>query len=136
MLAPDFTAPLYGGGTFTLSQDGLGKVTVINFWATWCTPCVAELPHFDQLAQNYGDQIQVLAIHSELITDDVDAYLAGFDYSIPFAQDPGGLIESFGGSTMLPQTVVLDENGVIVYNQVGSVTYEVLESLVAPLLED
>ncbi len=136
MLAPDFTASLYGGGEFTLSRDGLGKVTVLNFWATWCTPCVAELPHFDELARAYGDQIQVLAIHSELITDDVDAYLAGFDYIIPFAQDPGGIITSFGGSTMLPQTVVLDENGVIVYNQVGSVTYEVLESLVAPLLND
>ena len=133
MIGPDFSAPLYGGGTFNLA-DTRGKVTVINFWATWCTPCCAELPHFDKLYQNYGDDIAIIALHSDLVTDDVDAYLAGFDYTIPFALDDSGVIAAYGGSVMLPQTIVLDKNGVITYNQVGSVTYELLESLVVPLI--
>ena len=133
MRAPDFTVPLYGGGTFTLAEH-LGQVTVINFWATWCTPCVNELPYFNALCQNYGDQIALTALHSDLVTDDVDAYLSRYDYVIPFALDDSGVIASFGGSTMLPQTVILDQSGVIVYNQVGSVTYELLDSLVSPLL--
>ena len=49
--------------------------------------------------------------------------------------DDSGIVTSYGGSTMLPQTIVLDQNGVIIYNTVGSVTYELLESLVKPLLE-
>lgn len=134
-LGPDFSIPLYGGGTFTLSETR-GTVTVINFWATWCTPCVAELPHFDQLCRTYGDSVEVIAVHSDLVTDDVDAYLANYDYAIRFAQDDSGVVALYGGSTMLPQTIILDRDGVIVYNTVGSVTYELLESLVAPLIAE
>lgn len=130
MRAPDFTVPVYGGDSaFTLSEHR-GKVVVVNFWATWCTPCCNELPHFDALYQKYGDAVAVVAIHSDLVTDDVEAYLAKFDYRIPFALDEtGGVIKSFGGSTMLPQTIVIDANGVITYNAVGSLTYEKLEAL-------
>ena len=130
---PVFTAPLYGGGTFDLA-DTRGKVTVINFWATWCTPCVNELPHFEKLAQTYPDDVAVIAVHSDLVTDDVDGYLANFDYTIPFALDDSGVVAAYGGSTMLPQTIVLDRGGVVAYNKVGSVTYEVLEDLVKPLI--
>ena len=133
MLGPDFSAPLYGGGTFRLA-DTRGQVTVINFWATWCAPCCAELPYFERLCQTYGGDVAVIAIHSDLVTDDVDAYLARYDYTMPFALDDAGVIAAYGGSVMLPQTVVLDRNGVVVYNQVGSVTYELLESLIVPLL--
>ncbi len=135
MRAPDFTVPVYGGGEFTLSEHR-GKVVVVNFWATWCTPCIHELPYFDQLHQRYGEDVAVIAMHSNLITDDVEAYLSGFDYQLPFALDESGsVIASFGGSTMLPQTIVIDRSGAIAYNQVGSLTYEALEALVAPLLE-
>ena len=136
MRCPDFTVPLYGeqGGSFALSAHR-GKVTVINFWATWCAPCVAELPHFERLQREYGDRVSVVAIHSNLITEDVQAFLDAHGWQLPFAQDPdGGVIAALGGSTMLPMTVILDAQGVIVYNKVGSVTYEQLESLIAPLL--
>ncbi len=136
MRAPDFTAPLYGaaGGDFVLA-DLRGKVVVINFWATWCTPCCAELPHFQQLHENYPEDVAIIALHSNLVTDDVQAYLDKQGYTLPFALDPtGAIIKSLGGSTMLPMTVVLDRTGKITYNAVGSVTYEKLESLVLPLI--
>ncbi len=137
MKCPDFTVPLYGdGGDFTLSAQK-GKVTVINFWATWCTPCVAELPYFAQLYAEYGDQIAIVAIHSSLVTDDVEEFLAGEALDLPFALDASGdVIKSLGGSTQLPMTVIVDADGKIVYNKVGSVTYEKLEALVKPLLEE
>ena len=132
---PDFTLTCTDGSAFRL-YDQRGRVTVLNLWATWCTPCVNELPHFDRLQQAYPDGVSVLAIHSDLITDDVDAYLAGFDYTIPFAVDESGeVISSVGGSTMLPQTVILDPYGRVTYNQVGSVTYEALEELVLAAME-
>ena len=95
----------------------------------------AELPHFERLQREYGDRVSVVAIHSNLITEDVQAFLDAHGWQLPFAQDPdGGVIAALGGSTMLPMTVILDAQGVIVYNKVGSVTYEQLESLIAPLL--
>lgn len=134
MRCPDFTVPLYGaaGGSFA---PYTGKATIINFWATWCTPCVGELPYFQQVYDTYGDKVALVAIHSNLVTDDVDAFLARLDYTFPFALDETGeVIAALGGSTMLPMTVVLDADGTIIYNKVGSVTYEQLDSLLAPLL--
>lgn len=130
MRAPDFTVPVYGQDVpFTLSEH-LGKTVIVNFWATWCTPCCQELPHFDEVYRKYGDSVAVVAIHSDLVTDDVEGYLSKFDYQMPFALDEKGtVIRSFGGSTMLPQTVIIDPHGVITYNATGSVTLEKLESL-------
>lgn len=130
MLCPDFTVPMYGGKPFVLG-DTRGKITIINFWATWCTPCCSELPYFQKLQDNYADDVEIIAIHSSLVTDDVQAYLNQMGYTIPFGLDEtGDVIASLGGSTMLPMTVILDRQGVIVYNQVGSVTYEFLEAKV------
>ena len=132
---PDFTLTQLDGADFTLSEHR-GQVVVINLWATWCTPCVNELPHFDRLQRAYPEDVAVLAIHSDLITDDPAAYLSAFDYGIDFAVDESGaVIASVGGSTMLPQTVVLDRRGEVTYNQVGSVTYEALEELVQAAID-
>ncbi len=136
MRAPDFAAPLYGPehGDFVLSQQQ-GKIVVINFWATWCTPCCTELPYFQQLHENYAEDVVIIALHSNLVTDDVQAYLDKQGYTFPFALDTSGdIIKTLGGSTMLPMTVVVDRDGKITYNAVGSVTYEKLISLIAPLL--
>ena len=133
MRAPDFTAEVYGENpsTFTLSEHR-GKTVIVNFWATWCTPCCNELPHFDELYRKYEEDIVVIALHSHMVTDNVEEYLCQYDYQMPFGLDASGeIITSFNGSTMLPQTVVIDANGIITYNATGSVTYEMLEKLVS-----
>ena len=133
MRAADFTAELYGesSSTFRLSEHR-GKTVILNFWATWCTPCCNELPHFDELYRKYSDDVMVIALHSHMVTDNVENYLSQYDYQMPFGLDASGeIITSFNGSTMLPQTVVIDANGIITYNAVGSVTYEMLEKLVS-----
>ena len=130
MYAPGFSAPRYGEDTPFVLAEHRGKKVILNFWATWCTPCCAELPYFDEIHCKYGDRVSVVAIHSDLVTDDVAAYLASFDYKMPFAFDETGeIIKAYGGSTMLPQTVIIDESGVIIYNAVGSLTLEKLEAL-------
>jgi hypothetical protein len=84
------------------------------------------------LYRKFGEEVEVIALHSNMVTDDVEGYLSQFDYQMPFALDESGeIIASFNGSTMLPQTVVIDAAGIITYNAVGSVTYEMLEKLVS-----
>ena len=130
MQAPDFTVPIFGGEEFTLSHHR-GKTVVVNFWATWCGPCVKELPYFDTLSRTYPEDIVVIAIHSELVTDNVEAFLANYDYSLPFALDEAGeAAKSLGVSTMLPHTVVISPSGIITYNAAGSLTYEDLTALI------
>lgn len=130
MQAPDFSVPVYGADQPFVLSEHIGKKVVINFWATWCTPCCKELPYFDEIFTKYGENVSVIAIHSDLVTDDVEGYLAGYSYKMPFALDAAGeVITTFGGSTMLPHTVIVDEQGLITYNAVGSLTLEKLEAL-------
>jgi len=133
--APAFTVPCYDGTVYD-SNAALGKVQIINFWATWCGPCVKELPYFDEINRSFAQDVRTVVIHSSLVTEDVAAYVDQLSYELDFALDEtGGVIASFGGSTMLPHTVIIDQRGVIVYNQVGSMTCEELEKIVLSCLE-
>ena len=126
---PDFTVQCVDGSSFSLSEQR-GKVVVINLWATWCTPCVRELPHFDRLLRERPEEVAVLALHCPPVTTDVAAYLEDYDYAMPFAVDgDGSLGELLNASTVLPQTIILDADGVVTYNREGSLSYEELVSL-------
>ncbi len=112
-----------------------GKVTVINFWGTWCHYCLVELPYFDSIASEYGDEISMIAIH----TDDyfhstaVDFVKENYNSSqITFAKDTnetGGLDVYYtmcGGYGSYPYTVIIDENGIITYKVVGAISESTL----------
>ena len=129
MQLEDFTITCLDDTSFHLA-DYRGKVVFLNLWATYCTPCVQELPYFSILYQEHSDDIGMLAVHASLMTDDPAEYAADKNWSMPIAIDTEDRIWSIvGGSSTLPQTIVLDRGGVIVYNQVGSVTLEMLEVL-------
>ena len=127
---PDFTVSCLDGSSFALSGQR-GKVVVINLWATWCTPCVKELPNFDRLSRERGEDVAVLALHSPPVTADVAEYLSAFSYTMPFAVDETGeLAALLGASTVLPQTLILNGEGLVTYNRVGALSYEELCALV------
>jgi thiol-disulfide isomerase/thioredoxin len=121
-------------GTQFHLADSRGKVVFINLWATYCGPCVQELPYFNELAAAHSGDAEILAVHNSMSKDDIPAYLAdrGWD-KIHFALDTGDKLvwNIVGGSAAMPQTIVLDRDGKVIYNQVGSVTPELLESLYA-----
>ena len=128
---PDFTVECLDGSTFS-PREQRGKVVVINLWATWCGPCVQELPNFDRLQREHLTDAAVLAVHAQPVTTDVQAYLSGYSYEIPFAVDEDGSLGALlNASTALPQTIILDPNGVVTYNQPGALSYETLLDLVA-----
>lgn len=128
---PDFEITCTDGSVFRLSEQR-GRIVVINLWATWCGPCVQELPHFDAFYAAHQEDAAVIAVHSPFVTDDVGAFLSDKGYTMPFAVDSEEqniVWPVVGGNTTLPQTIILDRNGIVVYNQRGSVTPELLESL-------
>lgn len=123
----------------TIDPTSTGKVTIINFWGTWCTPCVKELPYFDQIATNYADDVTVIAIHTDMIADTAPPYLASYypESNIIFAKDEPNTetgidvyYSSLGGRDTYPYTVIIDENGVIVEIFFDAVHYEDLEEVV------
>lgn len=127
----DFTLTCYDGSSFHLA-DQRGKVTFINFWATFCTPCKQELPFFNELYQEHEGSIAMLIVHPSLVIDDPEEYLADKGYAMPFATDTDDdtVLGIIGGTGTYPQTVVLNRRGEVVFNKTGSVTPELLAALV------
>lgn len=112
-----------------------GKITIMNFWGTWCTPCVAELPYFDQIATEYPEDVTVIAIHSALARETAPEYIGKYypDSAMLFSWDSGATGDYYamlGGRGTYPYTLVLDENGIIVKVFFSSVTYEDLKTTV------
>ena len=131
----DFTTPTFDGGEFRLS-DYRGRIVIINLWATYCTPCVQELPEFEALLREHEDELAMLAVHSsmtgEVEPQDFVKSKGWGDWKLPFAlddEDEDTLFTIVNGGSTLPQTIVLNRCGEVIYNRVGSVTPEMLESL-------
>lgn len=126
----DFTITCIDGSTFDLKQER-GKVVFINLWATYCGPCVEELPHFSDLLKKHEGDIEILAVHANLTTEDVPKYLSDKGWGMKFAIDDENerIFGIVNGSMALPQTIVLNRKGEVVYNQVHSMTAEMLEQL-------
>lgn len=157
---PEFTVDTYKieNGKFTLGGEPFnpteqkGKVLVINFWATWCGPCKAELPHFNQLQEAYPDDVVVITLNGEARTAEnlakwlnegasndttpVDNKWNG--YSIIFGkyetakQDVYAMLGFSSGA--LPVTMIVDKRGAIAFKTDGSMEYEDLVREVQPLL--
>lgn len=124
-ILPDFTAVCTDGTVFSLAENR-GRTVVVNLWATWCGPCVEELPDFDRLAREHPE-IAVLALHSDLVTEDVAAWCAPFGFAMPVAvAENGALPELLGGGTVLPRTVIVSPDGVVLYNAPGAADFESL----------
>jgi hypothetical protein len=92
---------------------------------------VHELPYFNDLYKEHGDDIAMLAVHSSIVTDDPAEFLKDKGWEIPFVVDTDDdqLWKIVNGSSTLPQTIVLDKDVIVVYNQKESVTPEMLEAL-------
>jgi thiol-disulfide isomerase/thioredoxin/NAD-dependent dihydropyrimidine dehydrogenase PreA subunit len=114
----------------TIDPTKTGKVTIINFWGTWCGPCKAELPDFDRIATDYADDVKIIAYHSDYAKNSALDYVQeNFpDSNMIFATDEGDAYYTMlGGEGSYPMTWVLDENGVIIAQYVGMVHYDTLK---------
>ena len=120
-------------------SDFYGKPIIINFWATWCGPCQAELPYFNQAYANYGDQIQFLMIDlvdgSYETEESASAFVDSMGYGFPLYFDVYGEGSRAYSVEYIPMTVVINANGRIVATHVGSMSEAELQDLVDQVLD-
>lgn len=138
-VAPPFEATTLDGARTLGTATVGGKVTLVNFWATWCAPCKAEMPAIDEYYKRHkGDGLEVIAISMDATKDLNKVKAFAQQYSFPIAHKDSAHIKGFGRIWRLPSTFIIDRRGVLVKNgHEGDpeVTLELLETVVSPLLK-
>ncbi len=133
--APAWELPSIDGKTVHLS-DFKGKVVILDFWATWCPPCRAEIPDFIALQKQYGDK--GLAIIGASVDQGGVATVKAFakknnvNYTVVMADEE--VAKAYGDIQAIPTTFVIDRQGRIVKQHVGLTSKEEFEKEIKPLL--
>jgi cytochrome c biogenesis protein CcmG, thiol:disulfide interchange protein DsbE len=112
--APDFSITTDSGRTVTPANFG-GKLLVLNFWATWCPPCIEELPSLNEFQQRYANAgVVVLGISVDTDEKAYRNFLARVHVSFLTARDPDKKINAEYGTLRFPETYIIDSSGKVV----------------------
>lgn len=131
---PDFELEALDGTTINLGAQ-LGKVLVLNFFASWCDPCQREAPALEQAWREYKARgVQFYGIAYKDAAPKAQAFLDQFDVSYPSGADPRSEIARSYGVTGVPETFVIDQQGRLVHRFVGEITADELTEKLDPLL--
>ncbi len=122
--APDFTVPGLSGEPIRL-RDFRRRVVVLNFWATWCPPCIEETPSLKKFADQMRDlDVVVLGVSVDEDADALKEFVAKFQLSFPLARDPDQAVASRYGTYKFPETFLVDQNGRIAEKFIGAVNWQ------------
>ncbi len=123
-------------GNIVKNTDFLGKVVILDFWATWCGPCRMEIPHFIELQKKYKDQgLEIVGLSlDDGGAKDVKPFADehGINYTMLIAN--GETAKAYGGISGIPTTFVVDKSGKIVNRFLGYTDPSVFETTIQPLL--
>ena len=109
--APDIQLDFLEGGKFNLSKYR-GRVVVLDFWATWCGPCLQTMPIVDSVVEEYADQgIELIAVNLEEQPSQIKSMLERHKLAMKVALDRNGVVAARYAVTAIPQTVVIDREG-------------------------
>jgi len=111
-----------------------GQTVVLNFWASWCPPCKAEMPDFQRFYENHGEEISIIAVnmtHTEASAYDGQAYMAEMGYTFPILLDTDGQISQAFEIKSIPTTLILDAEGKLLMRREETLSYNFLESLLS-----
>ena len=118
--APDFKLPMLEGDDFSLSK-AKGKVVVLDFWATWCGPCVKSLPALiETMAEFPPEEVQFIAVNQGETKDQVKKFLTTRGWQMPVGFDEDQKIAKKFGVEGIPHTVVIDREGNIAFAKTGA----------------
>lgn len=127
----DFTVEALKGGAGSLSQ-AKGKLVLLNFWATWCPPCRAEMPSIQNLWNKRKDKnFTIIAVSVGEQKDTVAKFIADNKYSYPIYLDPSSQLGSAFNASSIPTTYIIDKTGKVIAGTQGSREYDSAEVLAA-----
>ena len=134
--APNFSLKTYDGKIVELAKLK-GTVVVVNFWATWCPPCRAEIPDFIKVYDTYkskGLEIVGIALDEDGWSK-VKPFLEKNKINYPIVLGNAEVVQQYGGIEGIPTTFIVDKKGNIVDHQVGTLTKGILEQKIKSLLK-
>jgi thiol-disulfide isomerase/thioredoxin len=122
-------------GKLVKSSDFEGKVVILDFWATWCPPCKAEIPGFIELQKQYGEKGLVVVGVSldEQGPAVVKSFITQFGMNYPVVMGDAKIVQDFGGIRAIPTTFIIDRSGKIVARHIGFAPKETFEKKIIPL---
>lgn len=133
-LAPAFTVKTLGGKTFSLASK-MGTPVVVNFWASWCTPCAIEAPALEKIyRQHKGMGVEFIAIAVEDTKKDARKFVNRYGLTLPVGLDENGDVMAAYRANIIPQTYVIGADGYVAYVRKGIVDEETLVKEIAKLL--
>jgi cytochrome c biogenesis protein CcmG/thiol:disulfide interchange protein DsbE len=121
--APDFTITAENGKPVSLTNFG-GKVLVLNFWATWCPPCVEEMPSLNKFAADFkGKGVVVLGVSVDKDAVAYKNFIKNLDPAFLTARDPEMKINLEYGTVQYPETYIIDSHGKVVNKIISSANW-------------
>ncbi|NMH68913.1 redoxin domain-containing protein [Bacillus sp. RO3] len=132
--APDFELTTLEGETIKLS-DYQGKKVILNFWATWCPPCKAEMPHMESYYEDYAEEenVEILAVNLTSMDDGkkaVQQFVDGYELTFPIPMDEEGKVGDEYRVFTIPTTYMIDTGGIIQHKIVGPMNEEMMSKMV------
>jgi peroxiredoxin len=129
--APDFELKTLTGETVKLS-DLQGKKVMINFWATWCPPCKAEMPAMEQYSKEAGDDVVILAVNIDPHLD-VKAFVDKNGITFPIPLDEEDKVNEMYQILSIPTTYFIDSKGLIGNKYIGAMNHETMKQFMSEL---
>lgn len=130
--APDFALSVPEGGTIRLSAQQ-GRWVFVNFWATWCAPCRAEMPLLQDLAdgkvsaaETLPGGVSVIAVNRDETADVIRPFMSELQLTLPIAIDVGGKVSNRYGVIQMPMTFIVDPQGIVRERIIGALTPDLL----------
>jgi len=126
-----FTLESLVGSQVTVGQPG--KITVINFWATWCPPCKEEMPGLEQFAHENQQKVDFYAVNLQESNEKISNFMSKNKYTMLVLLDKEGAVAKKFQVTAIPTTIIINKHGMVKFRKSGAMTRDELEGIINSL---